>query len=418
MPYGLQSSGFIVKPQADILSDMQTTELNQVSPSLNIQATGLTGIQNGIFSAALAELWLLAAALYNGMDPDNATNDQLTSLALITGTTRENATASVAKQCVVNVNAAFFAAAGTMFAAVPTNSAATFTNVTDVNNPGGSPTNINVDFQCTVTGPVQALAGTLTQITTSLSGWNSITNPTDAIEGSNVESDTSLRLRRNQDLSNAGSSTADAIRSAVLQKMQIGVTPGVTFDTKACSVFHNDGDVTDSNGIPPHSVEVVSYQPGITPGDSNDIALAQLILDEKAAGIGTNGTSSEVAKDSQGVSETIKFTRPTVLNPTISVDLLVKDPSSLPLNWDTQVKEVLVAYGLATYGPGATIYPRPLEASIFDPDFWAQAGSGIDLSFILDINTFTVNGGTVPVSYNFRQVPVIDSGSITVTHTP
>lgn len=416
--YGLLSTGFAVKPQAAILDDMQNSELVLVSTNLDFQPTALMGVLNGIVSGSLSELWQLAGALYNGMDPDNAVDEQLTSLALITGTVREGATPTEVV-CTVNVGPFFSAAPGAMIARAVNNTEALFENTTTVSNPTASPVNATVTFACTTNGPVQVLAGTLTIISVALTGWNSITNATDGTPGQNEESNSALRIRRNLDLENAGSSTADSIRSDVLEKAQPGVTAGVTYVTLSCSVLHNDTDTTDANGIPPHSVEVVAYAPPSTNfSDPNNLALAQIILDSKAAGIGTSGFAAEVVVDSQGTEETIRFTRPIVDNPVIVIDVLVNPAVPLPSDWDTQIKEVLIAYGNSIYVPGSTIYPRALESSIFDQAYWLLAGSSVNLSFILDINVFTVEGGTIPVPYSFRHIPVVDSGSITVTHTP
>jgi len=87
--YGILSTGFNIKPLSAILADIQAVELSEISTALNIQADSIIGVLNGIVAQAAFDEWQALNALYNGMDPDQATDDQLTSLALITGTARE-----------------------------------------------------------------------------------------------------------------------------------------------------------------------------------------------------------------------------------------------------------------------------------------------------------------------------------------
>lgn len=352
-PFGVTPTGWLAKPRAQSLSDMQAIELAQIDPNLDLQPPDPIAVLTGIVADAVGELWEVGGAVYGGMDPDVASDDQLTGLAQITGTERLGPQPTQVLGCTVNVNAGFSAAAGTMFANPIGNSAALFTNKTAVSNPGGSPANETVDFVAADNGPTQVLAGTLTQIAQFLTGWNSITNPTDGVPGTDVEDDPDLRLRRNEELSASGASTAAAIQSDVLAQL---VAPTTTSDTLACTVLYNDTDATDANGLPPHSIEVIAYQPGSTGPD--DTALANLILAQKAAGVGTNGTSSTTGTDSEGNTETIKFTRPATT--TFYVAVTVKGSVNA-----TAVRAALAAYASKEYQPGASVYLKALQSSLF-----------------------------------------------------
>ena len=165
-----------MKPMAQILADINTAHLQGISSSLDVQETALMGKINSIHTAQLAELWQLAAALYNGMDPDNASGDQLASLGAITGTIRLPATSTLVS-CNVVVAAGFVAQPGTMFATVSGNALNLFYNLTIVDNSAsGTASTIAVYFFCQDTGPVTAPAGALTVIAQPITGWTSITN--------------------------------------------------------------------------------------------------------------------------------------------------------------------------------------------------------------------------------------------------
>ncbi len=399
-PYGLQTSGFVVKPLADILSDIETSELALISPSLDIQPTDPIGVINGIVAGALSELWELGAALYSGMDPDTATGDQLTGLGLITGTTRLPATATVVVGCTVNVNAGFNAAPGTMFASVVGSPEHLFYSLDEVDNPTGIPADVTVDFICQDTGPIQALSGTLTVIAVPLSGWNTITNPDDGNIGNDIETDAAFRLRRQQELFAAGSSTADAIRAIIIQDMQPSSSTPTSVPTTSVTVVHNDSDATDTNGVPPHSIEVIARAPGATSGD--DQLLANLIADSKAAGIGTYGTDSKIVVDSQGNSEEIFFTRPADTALTISLTITV-DPLLYPSDGDDQVALALANYADATYEPGVEVFSLRLVSAAFTV-------AGVE-----DITAFLVNGAMSNIVIDIRHVATVDTSDVTVS---
>jgi len=407
-PFGVVDEGFNVKTTDDILASVQQRQTQEISASLDVQPTALVGQFNGIFSDELGDAWAAIGAVYNGMDPDEAAGDQLDNVCLISGTERDDATATVT-QATVNVDASFHADPETMFASITGNAAAVFTNELAVDNPGGVPANVAAAFKAVSTGPTQCLAGTLTVIAQPLAGWNSITNATDGAPGRNIETDPQLRQKRNQELSAAGSTTADAIRADVLETL---ITPFTTTDTINCTVLHNDTDYTDANNVPPHSVEVIAYQPGNTSDD--DQKLADLILASKAAGIGTYGLASKLSTDSQGIQTLIKYTRPSPLNLYIAITVVVN--KNFPTDGAAQVVNALLAYGQAEYAPGGEVFLKALAGSIFpDPLDPAKGVPGVDdyTTFTCDTNPVPV--GTVNIPTSVRQIASFDSGRIFVT---
>lgn len=408
-PFGIVPEGFNTPALEDLVTGFQDQQLTGISPNLDMQATALIGNLNGIYGQALADAWLVLAAIYGGMDPDVAADDQLTSLCLITGTLRGGATATVCNACSTTVGAGFTAAAGTMFAAIVGNPAAVFTNEEAVSNPSGSPVTLPVDFKAIATGPQQCLTGTLTVISQPLTGWTAITNPTDGVVGTNIQGDPSLRLLRQQELAASGSSTADAIRADVLENLQ---PPTTTTDTISCTVLSNDTDVPDANGLPPHSIEVIAYQPGADSAD--DQALADLIWNAKAAGIGTNGLAFKSVTDSQGVVQTVSYTRPTPMTFHVAITVVV-DPETFPLDGLTQVANALLNYAQLEYDPGIEVRVRPLSGSVFPSPLDATIGvpGVVDITaFAVDINFPPVN--TANIGIPIRSVAAFDSSRIVV----
>lgn len=189
------------------------------------------------------------------------------------------------------------------------------------------------------TGPVQALAGTLNQIVTPVSGWNRVENAIDATLGSNAETDAAFRQRRIQALLGSGSATVNAIRGALL------TLTGVT----QANVFENKTDVVDVDGRPPHSFEAV-VQGGV------DQDILDEIFNKKSAGIQTHGTSSGTVTDNQGDNHTIYFSRPGNVLIYLELDLTVN--VDYPVDGDAQVTNAVLAYGNSlNIGEDVIVFP-------------------------------------------------------------
>lgn len=409
-PYGVVPTGFNVKPRDAILTDIETVQLAEISPSLDVQATSLLGINNGIVAQAVADAWLALAATYAARDPDSATDSALTSVALLTGTERQGANPTVVV-ATVNVDGGFNAAPETMFASIVGNPAAIFTNVEEVDNPGGSPADFPVTFRAINPGPQQCLAGTLTVIAQALTGWNSVTNAEDGTVGNAVESDPNLRLKRQQELSRAGSSTAAAIRADILTQMQPPVTTSATINV---TVLHNDTNIVDANNLPSHSIEVIAYQPGNTSDD--DQLLADAIAVAKADGIDTYGLASKMVTDDQGISQAIRYTRPAPL--VLYVAITVRVDATFPLDGADLVKQELVDYAQLEFGPGQEVILDALKSCVYPQP--ADSSKGVQgvkkvTSFAVGLVPSPVTTADIPV--NVRQVADFDTARISVTVT-
>lgn len=175
--------------------------------------------------------------------------------------------------------------------------------------------------------PAVANAGTLSVIETPVTGMDEFTNEEDAIVGALTEKDAAGKARRSSELQIAGAATPNAIRSDI----------AAVDDVTAVVLFQNRDAVTDLDGRPPHSVEIV-----VQGADDQDIADAE--FDTVAAGIGMVGDEEEVVIDSEGFPQPVRFNRPADINIFVEVDI-VKDPNFYPTDGDAQVKAAVLAYG-------------------------------------------------------------------------
>jgi hypothetical protein len=75
---------------------------------------------------------------------------------------------------------------------------------------------VTLTFACAVPGPTICLAGSLTTIYQSISGWDTITNPTDGVVGNDAETTAAFELRRQQSVALNATGQTGAVLAAVL----------------------------------------------------------------------------------------------------------------------------------------------------------------------------------------------------------
>lgn len=397
MPSGLTTDGYFAKTTQEFLDDINDSQKAAINPGLNLSSATPLGQINGIVAAKLGDLSDMMRAVYSAFYPSSASGRSLDSVCSITGTLRHSATKSQLSAVTVNLNAGFSAAAGEMVAAVDGDPTRRFVSTELAENTGGSAADFSINFEAETAGAVECLAGQLTVIAQPLSGWNSVTNPTDAVVGDEIDTDAQLRIRREQELA-GGSTTADGIRTDILQNEDLGVT--------FCRVLSNDGDTTDVNGLPPHSVEVIARGPDSPTSDDNQ-ALADQIWASKGGGIRAYGTASEIVVDSQENAYSVGYTRPTLKNTYIEIDVVI-DTNLYPEDGDDQIKEALADFGDDNYQPGDDVIAERLKAVAFTV-------AGVTDVSALRLGFSASPSGTANLSIAIREIAALDTSRVLVT---
>jgi len=186
-----------------------------------------------------------------------------------------------------------------------------------------------VKFLCDTYGSIDPEIGGITTIVNSITGLESVYNYCAADVGRANETDIELRQRwATAVYSEQSSSMAEAIQSAIYNNVN-----GVT----AVKVFENTEDETDTYGRPPHCIEAV-----VEGGENENIA--KQILAKKASGIKAYGSVSASVEDSQGISHTISFNRPTEVPVWIKAVITKNSEES----WTSQNLTEIASYLLAT----------------------------------------------------------------------
>ena len=143
-------------------------------------------------------------------------------------------------------------------------------------------------------GEVNLPTGSINTIVSNVTGLQEVTNEVEPNMGQLQESDAELRLSYAGKRYTNASAQAEAIESYVLSEVD---------DTKAVRVYENATDVTDSEGRPPHSVEV------LVDGGNTD-AIAKAIQKKKSGGIYTVGDIRVSVLGKYGDVIDIGFNRP------------------------------------------------------------------------------------------------------------
>ncbi len=444
MAYGVLSTGFAVKPRPTCLEEVIALARSIFGEGINTDASGPWGQFLGILADRESEVWDLAQAVYASRDPNQATGSSLETICALTSTTKKAATKSqiaeellfgTAATVVPAVTVLSVSGTGVKFVtkAAATITAATAWAISTAYTVGQRRTNSGNIYEVTVagtsaasggptgtgtaivdgtvtwryrgigtafasvavegqdTGPKAAPGGTLTVIETPVSGLSSAVNPLDATLGTDIETDAALRLRRVSELAIAGDATTDAIRAEVLK------VTGVT----ACTVFRNATMVTDGNGLPAKSVEVL-----VSGGADADIRSA--IWNSAAGGIETYGSVSGTVTDASGNAQTVKFSRPTEVLVYLVVNL-EKTAATWPSDGVAQVQAQLVAWGAATLAAGVDLVS------------WAMKRA-ITVSGVMNISSLYLGTAPSPTSeaklgVTSRQIAKLDTSRISVVPT-
>lgn len=390
--YGPNASGFTLKTLENILSEMDADCRAQFGPSINTSSASVVGQLNGIFAAKCAELWQLGLAVHENGHVDGASGMPLRRLLALTGIVPSPATKSRVV-ATVNLNAGVTLPLGSV--AAVTSTGARFVTLAAVTNGGASPANFLVDMESEELGPIRANAGTLVTQISVVSGWNSITNAADAVEGGFAESDNAIRLRQQLEIRRVGSRALGAIRAAVLD------VSGVI----AVNITENNTDFT-VGVLSPHSIRVMIYD-GTSPTATN-ADVAQAVFDSKSEGIETIGSVSVFPTDDLGnLSATaIKFDRAAVVPLWVAVTVVTS--ADFPADGAALIKQAIADYGDDVLTVASTVYLSQISAVVLGTT------GVIDVS-IVEVGTSF--GGEVAANFvsSASQVPDLDTGRVTVT---
>lgn len=399
----ITDSGYVLKTQNDWYADEKQLYLD-IDSDWNVDESTPDGLKMAHDAEIFSALDELGQQAYNSKDPNKATGQDLDVLCVLTGTFRDEGTASTIDLTLTGV------AYTTISAGVRVESTETgvrWTLDSDVTlSAGGTAT---AQFSCEDVGATEASIGTLTKIIDTVAGWSSVTNAGTPSLGTDTQTDAELRVERNKAVGRPGVNQIDSMLGEMF------AVDGV----RRCKIYENDTDsatVSDDNpyGLPAHSIA-----PIVDGGTDANIATAIYLKKNPGVMLYQAGTPASYTVTSPKYStntKLIKFSRPVYVP--ITVDVTLVDDGSLPSDIETLVKDAVINYATGDLFDSNSgfdydgfdigddvIYFRMLTPINKIVDGYGQ-------SYVSDV---TINGGTSTVAIDYNQLASFSSDNITVT---
>lgn len=380
----IDATGIHVPSYADILSYLQGQYQQIYGSDVYLGNDSQDGQLLAIFAAAINDANAATVAVYNSFSPATAQGAGLSSVVKINGLVRKSATYSMCDVLIVG------------------NAGTTITNgiVSDDNqNKWNLPATVVIPSsgQITVTATAQAIGdivattGQINKIQTPTRGWQSVTNPSPATPGAPIETDAQLRARQALSTMLPSLTAFDGMVGAVSQ------VPGVT----RYQGYENDTDLTDSNGIPSHSLAFVVE-------GGNDASIAQAIASKKTPGAGTYGTTQVTLADAYGIPHTIRFFRPIPVAINVAINII-------PLvGYTTSVGDDVVN-AIVDYINNSAIGETVSYSKLFVPaNLTGSEASTFNIkSLQIARNNGTLQSQDVPLAFN--EVAAITSANVNLS---
>jgi len=252
-------------------------------------------------------------------------------------------------------------------------------------------------FFCAEAGSIECQAGDL-DTPSGVLGWETVTNPTSAVVGTDEESDEVSRTRRVNTLARQAYGTAEAITSRLYS---IGSVDSVSFRENVT----NATQVIDGITLVAHSIWACV-------DGGSDEEVAQALLDSKSSGSNYNGAVTvNVVDQYSGQTYPVKFDRPTsvpiMVRVTMKAGQGIADPT-------TSVKDSIMRYaeGLLLSETGFTL---GTDVSAF------ELASAVNIAnpsnFVTLVEVAPLSGSpvwTTLIAIGIKQKATLDESNIAV----
>ena len=200
-------------------------------------------------------------------------------------------------------------------------------------------------------GPVDVSEGTWS-LNQSISGISSVVVSNDGVIGRFVETDAEIKARAKNTVHD-GLATLPTIKSYIENNVS-----GIT----SVSVIENETSLTDINGRPPHSIEVM-----VLGGSDEEIARA--IFMSKPAGIKAYGTHIEgdgyLVLDSNGGAHYVNWSTLNTAYLWINVYITLYEEEILPDNYFYLIRQAIVEWAQKEYTFGKDVIPGRICVPVY-----------------------------------------------------
>lgn len=309
MPDILDASGLQISTASELRTALVEDLKAIYGNDINVDQNSPDGQLIGIMVQLGIDIREKIQQIYNSFDPDRAIGRQLDERVVINHLTRAGGTYTLINIDVTvdrtvtlqGLDASFNDPNGTGYT-VQDNAGTAFILVDTATITTGTH---SLSFRAKTIGKVETTINTITNQVTIVLGVTAVNNPSAPTTiGQDEETDTQLRIRRQQSVALSSNGYLNGLLGLVLS------LEGVT----DAAIHENVTNSTDGNGIPAHSIWLI-----VEGGANSDIANS--LYDRKSYGAGMKGTVTvDVATPSGGIFEA-KFDRPDPVDLHIRFDI-------------------------------------------------------------------------------------------------
>ncbi len=383
---GIESTGFVIKTMAEIITDMRDRVIATILPNAQfLPSQTLTQITD-IFADGLSTAWEGLSSLYNASYL-TAEGVSLDMVAAMLGKRRIEAKKAYMLNFKVITTNATTIPAGARFGSTVTG-APIFQTQSAINIDSATTSRISifaVDAGAIGYDYIGVLQGTYTQNLDSVANISSVENDatTVFINGEERETDGELRARLQNAFNNSNVYTIDAYREAVLALNEELSAAGYA-PVEDCFVIANRSSLTDLDGRPPKSIEVVVYYKGAIDANTDSAVANRIAAISQGATetVTTTGSSySEIITVNSNTFYPVTFSRPDIVNIHLSI-AVSKEAGTLTTDEKTALKTYLADWGnslglgnsIVIYGKNSISQALNSYSNVDITDYTIQAG--------------------------------------------
>lgn len=401
----LTPTGYVLQTQNDWFAQERQFYVD-IDPLWNLDPSTPDGLKMAHDAEIFYALDETLQRAYNSKDPNKAKGNDLDIICSLTGTIRSSGSRS-SVELTLTATPGTVILKGNRFESAVTGSRWS-TDQTVTADGSGSAT---VNATCTVAGPTQADADTITRIVDVVAGLASVNNADPATPGTDTQRDEQLRVTRATAVGRPGNNQIDSM---------IGELFGVS-GVRRVKVYENDTNSAAVTADNPHGLPAHSIAPVIDGGTDDDVAMAIYLKKNPGALLHQAGTPFEVLVTSPKYptnQKLIRASRP------IYVDMIavinVANDGTLPPNADQLIKEAVMEYAAGDLIPadvgfkisGFDIGESVPYSSMFTPINKVIGAYGNSYVTLLQLN-----GGSANVTIAYNQMSRWTESNITVVIT-
>lgn len=379
-----------------------------IDPNWNLDPSTPDGLKMAHDAEIFSALDETLSQAYGSKDPQKARGVDLDILSSLTGTNRSQGTFSTVDLTFTGVPGASVLMDAVIESAT-TGSRWVIPQTYTIDVSGAAV----VPARATVIGQIQSEPATITRIITTMTGITSVTNVNPATPGTNIENDSSLRIKRQAAVGRPGNNQVSAMLGEVYAVD--GVRRARIYENPTGSAAVDP--VFNPHGLPEHSTATL-----VDGGDDDDIAYALYVKKNPGhlmAGVATVVDVLVIDPDYPTNRQTMRFNRPIYVDMVLVIGI-TDTAVSLPENIGDLIKEAFMDFANGDL-TGASCGFRSVGFDIGEDvpysSLYTPINKVIQPYGNAYVNLLTVNGVAANQDIAYNELSRWTEANITVTVT-